>query len=922
MMNLRRGLLYPIERFRIRREVRFMKNRTKQRILSVTLSILMCLWLMPPAAVWGTEPDASAPETAVENPELLDSAGTPAAEGFLREKDEVVITANGNWTAVYRTGETRQNLSVSEGFCGSVTVRTLDAETDARLSEQIFVFEGGMKHIRFKDDGSGAFLPVLTEAPETPAPVYQPEHPADITALSLDGHETALPAVPDGASLSLVLSDKNHTLSVTYKDSRTAAGELIRDGNGFVLQTPKENVWTTPPAISGWTFGQTPSVPSGASKYGTPVFSYSADKNGPYTSASPTSAGTWYLKAEVAETDAYTGLSEIVAFEVTLGSSTVILEDRSMDKPYDGLPVKAPAVQKTGSTKDVRFLWSRKSDSGWIELTDAPVHAGQYKVTAILDGDSGYGAASAEKTFTISAASNIWTEEPSIADFAYKDTPNPLAKAAFGTPVFTYSPTKDGIYGELPDSAPAGTWYLKAEVPATDDYSGLLAIVEFHITKAPAPELLLPENLTTIQDAPLSFVTLPDGWIWAAPEQKATVGVTGYPARFAVDDQNYDYSSAEGYHEDGHYVERLLPVAVSIGKNTWIEGLTIDDWTYGQAPSVPNAKAEHGKVTFTYSADPDGTFTDKVPEHAGIWYVRAVADGGSEYESLSLTEQFVIRKAVPKPELPEINAYYGQTLGELKLPDGFSFKESAQTAGNVGRHSFGAVYTPADTANYEILTDLTLSVNVQKAKNGFVKAPSLKGWSYGSKANTPAAETVFGTPYFLYSQKADGKYAASVPTDAGTWYLKAVTDGTDNYSGITSDPVSFVIEPKAYEANGSIVIPDIDGSTDLSRLAVKDGDTLLKQGTDYEIEKTLKDKTMSVTLTFKGNYKGTVVKTYTASEEEIKAYQEAQRKKSVQTGDETMTEFWAVLCILSLSVLLILICVLRVRKKTRNLSDF
>ena len=131
-----------------------------------------------------------------------------------------------------------------------------------------------------------------------------------------------------------------------------------------------------------------------------------------------------------------------------------------------------------------------------------------------------------------------------------------------------------------------------------------------------------------------------------------------------------------------------------------------------------------------------------------------------------------------------------------------------------------------------------------------------------------------------------------------------------------------MIEPKPYQENGSIRIPKIDGSTDLSRLEIKDGDVTLKQGTDYEIAKTLKDRTMSVTITFKGNYKGTVVRTYTATDEEIKAYQEAQKKKSVQTGDENRTGFWAAMTILSLSALLILICILRIRKKTGNLTDF
>lgn len=898
-----------------------MKNRTKQRILSVVLSILMCLWLMSPADVWGAAPPTPLIATA-SNPELLNGTGAEAADGFTRTEQLLTITGNDNWTVVYRAAESPLKLSAAAGFQGSITVRTLDADTDELLTEDVYVFDGTSGTVTFTDAGIKDKTPLLTDDQQAAVPVWRVEQPADITALVLDNNDYTLPALSGKTSLYLVPSLKNHTLSVTRKDSEPETTELNWDGKTFLLQKQQTNAWTVLPAIAGWTFGETPSVPSGTAKFGTPVFTYSAARDGSYTQTPPSAAGTWYLKAEITETADYTGLMEIVSFEVAPGSSTVVITNDSLDKTYDGLPAADPEVQKTGSTKEIQIRWEQKNGSEWTVLTEAPASAGEYKVTAYLEADSGYGSASAEKTFTITTAENSWTQAPAISDFTYGSEPAPSAAAAFGTPIFTYSSTKDGTYGELPADAPAGTWYLKTEVPATDNYSGLSEITEFRITKAAAPELTLPENLTAVQDAPLSTVALPDGWTWADPEQNATVSNSGYPARFAVDDQNYDYTSVDGYHADGHYVERTLTVTVAAGKNTWTEGLSIEDWIYGQTPSVPNAKAEHGTVTFTYSADPDGTFTDKVPDQAGIWYVRAYADGGSEYESLTLTEQFLIRKAVPAPEFPELKATYGQTLNDLKLPEGFSFADPSVSVGTVGTRSFSAVYTPKDTANYEVLTGISLSVTVQKAENRFTEAPALKGWTYGSKANTPTAKTAFGTPYFLYSQKAHGTYSASVPSTAGTWYLKAVTDGTENYKAIASDPVSFLIEPKPYEEKGSITIPNIDSSTDLSKLTVKDGDTILKQGTDYEIEKTLKDKTMSVTITFKGNYKGTVVRTYTATDEEIKAWQEAQRKKSVQTGDENMTEFWAVLSILSLSVLLILICVLRIRKRTGNLNDF
>ena len=467
-----------------------------------------------------------------------------------------------------------------------------------------------------------------------------------------------------------------------------------------------------------------------------------------------------------------------------------------------------------------------------------------------------------------------------------------------------------------------GTWYLKAEVPSTEDYSGLSTILEFHITKAKAPEPVIPEGLTSRQDALLYSITLSGGWGWLNSSQRVSVDSEGYMARLMVDDQNYDYSEVEGYNADGHYVDRLIPVAVAQGTNTWTEELTIDDWTYGETPSAPSAKAAHGDVIFTYGASVDGTFTDQVPTQAGIWYVKATVPASDAYAELTQTDEFVIRKAVPAPDLPKLQASYGQSLRALTLPEGFAWDDPSLAVGAVGTRSFTASYTPKDTANYESLSSLKLSVTVQKADNQWTEEPAVKGWTYGSKANTPTAKTAFGTPYFVYSSKEDGTYSTTVPSTAGTWYLKGITDGTENYNETVSKAVAFTIEPKAYEEDGSITIPKIDSSTDTSKLEIKDGDTTLKQGTDYEIKKTLKDKTMSVTITFKGNYKGTVVRTYTATDKEIEEYWAAQKKMSAQTSDENLTEFWAVLTIVSLSVLLMLICIMRVRKRNHELTDF
>ena len=76
-----------------------------------------------------------------------------------------------------------------------------------------------------------------------------------------------------------------------------------------------------------------------------------------------------------------------------------------------------------------------------------------------------------------------------------------------------------------------------------------------------------------------------------------------------------------------------------------------------------------------------------------------------------------IAKATPAYELPkDVTAVYGQTLKDVVLPAGFSWQDDESTAvGNAGSNTFKATYTPEDTANYQIVADIEVTIEVSKA---------------------------------------------------------------------------------------------------------------------------------------------------------------------------------------------------------------
>ena len=80
--------------------------------------------------------------------------------------------------------------------------------------------------------------------------------------------------------------------------------------------------------------------------------------------------------------------------------------------------------------------------------------------------------------------------------------------------------------------------------------------------------------------------------------------------------------------------------------------------------------------------------------------------------------------------------------------------------------------------------------------NEFTKPLEIVGWTYGDTPNAPTASVKYGTPKYTYSTAADGEYNDIVPTDAGTYYVKATVEETDKYTGLESDAVEFVIGKK------------------------------------------------------------------------------------------------------------------------------
>lgn len=258
------------------------------------------------------------------------------------------------------------------------------------------------------------------------------------------------------------------------------------------------------------------------------------------------------------------------------------------------------------------------------------------------------------------------------------------------------------------------------------------------------------------------------------------------------------------------------------------------------------------------SVDSNGKVTAK---KVGTATITATAGGKSA------TCVVTVSKANPVVDAPTgLTATYGETLADVTLPAGWAWKAPATSVGNVGSHSFAAVYTPADTNNYNTV-EKSVTVTVGKATPTVTPPTVNTGLVYNGnpQALVTAGSTTDGTMYYAIgaTQPTDG-WNTEVPTgtDARAYTVWYKVVGDNNHKDVNPTPINVTIAPKAVaKPTADTTVYTYTGSELTYNVVANDGYTVTgnKQtnaGT-YEVKVTLKanyvwadDSTTPVTFQF------------------------------------------------------------------------
>lgn len=265
-----------------------------------------------------------------------------------------------------------------------------------------------------------------------------------------------------------------------------------------------------------------------------------------------------------------------------------------------------------------------------------------------------------------------------------------------------------------------------------------------------------------------------------------------------------------------------------------------------------------GKKTFDVTKMLKDILSDKSATHA-IFRLQTVRSGFyvNNTGDLAPTLTLTINKSKPSYTIPKgLTVTYGDTLAKINLPQGFTFEDALTTpVGNVGEQIFKVTYTPEDTENYLTVEGIDVTVKVEPKKITETTVTGIKAQTYTGKALTQSGLKVSG-------YEAGKDYTISYADNINVGTAKIIITFKGNYTGTVTE--AFKIMPKKVT---KATVTGIKTKYYTGKAITQSGLKVsgYKKGTDYTISyrNNVKPGKATITITFKGNYTGTIEKTFT-----------------------------------------------------------
>ena len=550
----------------------------------------------------------------------------------------------------------------------------------------------------------------------------------------------------------------------------------------------------------------------------------------------------------------------------------------NMVQPIASQPYTGSAIEPTVTVKDGRKTLTAGTDYTVTYKDNTNVGT----ATATVTGKGNY-TGSVEAKFNITAkaltasmvhdiAAQTYTGSPIVPKLTVKDGETALSKDTDYTVKYqnnlnagTATVTLTGK-GNYSDSVSKTFTIKQKDVTAQRDATDIQVVVDKGTFDAPTFGDVTG-TLTYSYDGATSYDTI------VKKLETLQLGATG--------DIGYTYTANGNYTGTItgtlHFTVVNLPAATITTAPAAKTGLTFN----GTEQVLVNAGSGITGGTLQYKLD-GGSYNAELPKatNAGSYTVYYKVKGNNTTHSDSSEQSFTVTIA-PKTVTAAVSVEptsYTYT-GEAIVPTTVTVKDgttvipaSEYTVAYTDNTNVGtATVTVSDRAGGNYVVSGTATFTITKAALSGVSV-SLIGWTYGDTAKTPTVSGNLGNANVTYQYKAadaaDETYTNVVPTNAGTYTVKATVAESANYAAATATR-NFTIVPKAISKATveNIGEQEFTGRTITPTVTVKDGTVVLTDA-DYSVAyaNNIDAGTANVTITGKGNYTGSTSVKFTIAQ--------------------------------------------------------
>ena len=566
-----------------------------------------------------------------------------------------------------------------------------------------------------------------------------------------------------GISLSTTAKDNSDvgTYAITgTSDSANYEVSFIGKGSdgksGILTVKQAANSFTTELSCSDYTYAkdETPK-PTATAKFGTVTYKYAtaaSDGTAPtadsaYADAIPVNAGIYAVKAYVAETDNYTGLtSDPVVFTINKAASPNIGDEEKSYSYVAGSDDKAISVDIAGKLPTDRGTTAYALTNTYNEqlLSDVAVDQDGNLTYKVNEADKSY--VGATTTITVFASMENYNVARYVLTIKITDKKlvtlksgntvsvngsnaltygDKLSKLSLSSATFVEADTDTEVKGTLewadPDCIPtagmtqAGWVFKPADSKQYEELTGTAAITVARATPAVVTAPAVAEReynpVVALADSDMTgaSVTGADGnslagtWSFTGTIIIPTVDNKGYQAVFTPDDTD-NYST----------VTRTITVKVTKATPVITQKPTAGALTYGQELSdstLTGGKAAYQtadgtEITGTFAWKNSGIKPTAADSQKTEYDVTFTPSDKDNYNAVDAKLTLTVNKAAQAPNMPQAAmapAHSTKKVGDITLPDGWTWQEDDKDTALADGVSVtaNAIYTGTDKGNYE-----------------------------------------------------------------------------------------------------------------------------------------------------------------------------------------------------------------------------